>query len=71
MKLKLNEVKNIEQYHVEVSNGFAAVEDLDAEVDTTVLGKLLERIQKFQPESLLYYELKNINHGSMKDAQNY
>jgi hypothetical protein len=30
---KLNEVENKEQYHVEVSNGFAASEDLDTEVE--------------------------------------
>jgi hypothetical protein len=30
---KLNEVKGKEQYCVEVSNRFAALEDLDAEVD--------------------------------------
>jgi hypothetical protein len=31
---KLNEVEGREQYHVEVSNRFAALEDLDAEVET-------------------------------------
>jgi hypothetical protein len=30
---KLNEVQDKEQYHVEFSNSFAALEDLDAEVD--------------------------------------
>jgi hypothetical protein len=30
---KLNERESKEQYHVEVSNRFAAVEDLDAEVE--------------------------------------
>jgi hypothetical protein len=30
---KLNEVEGKKQYHVEVSNRFAAMEDLDAEVD--------------------------------------
>jgi hypothetical protein len=31
--LKLNEVEGKEQYHVEISNRFAALENLDAEVD--------------------------------------
>jgi hypothetical protein len=30
---KLNEVEGKEQYHVEVSNRFAALEDLDTEVE--------------------------------------
>jgi hypothetical protein len=41
---KLNEVEGKEQYRVEVSNRFAALEDLEAEVELIVLGKLLERI---------------------------
>jgi hypothetical protein len=36
---KLNKVEGKEQYHVEVSNRFAALEDLDAEVELIVLGK--------------------------------
>jgi hypothetical protein len=31
----LNKVEGKEQYHVEISNRFAALEDLDAEVDIT------------------------------------
>jgi hypothetical protein len=31
---RLNEVEGKKQYRVEISNGFAAVEDLDAQVDT-------------------------------------
>jgi hypothetical protein len=30
---KLNEVKGKEKYHIEVSNRFAALEDLDTEVE--------------------------------------
>jgi hypothetical protein len=33
---KLNEVDGKEQYHVQVSNRFAALEDLDAEVDINI-----------------------------------
>jgi hypothetical protein len=31
---KLNEVEGKEKYHVEVTNRFAALEDLDVEVET-------------------------------------
>jgi uncharacterized metal-binding protein YceD (DUF177 family) len=36
--LKLNEVESKEKYHLEVSNRFAALEDLGAEADLIVLG---------------------------------
>jgi hypothetical protein len=56
---KLNEVEGKEQYRVELSDRFAALENLDTEVDINEeLGKLSERISKFQPKSLGYYELK-------------
>jgi hypothetical protein len=46
---KLNEVEGKEKYCAEVSNRFAALEDLDAEVDIkSGWGYLLERISKFQ-----------------------
>jgi hypothetical protein len=50
---KLNEVEGKEQYHVEISNRFAALENLDAEVDINRAWKPLERTEKFQPESRL------------------
>jgi hypothetical protein len=34
---KLNEVEGKEKYHVEVSNRFAELEDLDAEVEINTL----------------------------------
>jgi hypothetical protein len=34
---KLNEVEGKEKYHVEVSNRFAALEDLDAEVEINTI----------------------------------
>jgi hypothetical protein len=40
----LNEVEGKEQHHVKISNGFAALENLDADVDITELGKQLQRI---------------------------
>jgi hypothetical protein len=36
---KLNEVEGKEQFRVEVSSRFAALEDLDAEAEIIVLGK--------------------------------
>jgi hypothetical protein len=47
---KLTEVRNTEQYRVEISNMFAALENLDTEVDINRDGELLERISKFQPK---------------------
>jgi hypothetical protein len=41
---KLNKIEGKEQYLVEVSNGIAALEDLDLRWILIVLGKLLERI---------------------------
>jgi hypothetical protein len=40
---KLNKVQGKEQYHVEVSNRFAALEDLDAEVK---INSALKRIRE-------------------------
>jgi hypothetical protein len=52
---KLNEVQGKEQYNVEISNRFAALENLDAEVDIIVieLGKTLEYQNLNQRESRL------------------
>jgi hypothetical protein len=41
---KLNDVESKEQFRVEVSNRFAALEDLDTEVELIVTKKRLERI---------------------------
>jgi hypothetical protein len=41
---KLNEVERKEQYRVEISNRFAALENIDTEVDINKDEKLLERI---------------------------
>jgi hypothetical protein len=45
---KIKEVEGREQYCVEISNRFAALENLDTEMDIIKLGKLLERTAKFQ-----------------------
>jgi hypothetical protein len=42
---ELNEIESKEKYHFEVSNRFAALEDLDAEVEiNTIWGTIRERI---------------------------
>jgi hypothetical protein len=46
---KLNEVDCKELYHVEISNRFAALENL-LRILLIELGKLLQRISKFQPK---------------------
>jgi hypothetical protein len=56
---KLNEVEGKEKYRVEVSNRFAALEDLDAVVEiNTLLEKIRENITISVKENLGYYELK-------------
>ncbi|PNF22162.1 hypothetical protein B7P43_G05764 [Cryptotermes secundus] len=52
---KLNEVEGKEQYCVEISNRFAALENLDTEVD---VNKTSENIRENIKESLAYYEPK-------------
>jgi hypothetical protein len=56
---KLNEVENKEQYLSEVSNRFAGLEDLDAEVEIdSALETIRENIKILSKESLGYFELK-------------
>jgi hypothetical protein len=51
---KLNEVEDKEEYHVKISNRFAASQSLDDDVDKNRSWKLLERIPNFkQRESRL------------------
>jgi hypothetical protein len=51
---KLNEVEGQEQYRVEVSNRFAALEDLDAEVEINNACKIITENKNFsQRESRL------------------
>jgi hypothetical protein len=55
--LKLNEVEGKEQYRVEVSNGFAALEYLDAEVEINSVWEIIrETITISAKESLGYFE---------------
>jgi hypothetical protein len=56
---KLNEVEGKETYSVEVSNRFAALEDLDAEVEINIIWESIrENIKIKGKESLGYYEPK-------------
>jgi 50S ribosomal subunit-associated GTPase HflX len=56
---KLNEVEVKEQYCVEVSNRFAALEDLDAEVKITSTWEMIrENIKISAKESIRYHELR-------------
>jgi hypothetical protein len=47
---KLNEVEGKEQYCIEVSNKFAVLEDLDAEVEINSSWEMIREIIKFQPK---------------------
>jgi hypothetical protein len=56
---KLNKVEVKEKYHVEVSDRFAALEDLDAEVGINTIWEMFrENIKMSAKERLAYYELK-------------
>jgi hypothetical protein len=56
---KLNEVEGKEQYRVEVSNRFAALEHLNAEVEINSAGEIIRGTIKISTkESLGYFELK-------------
>jgi hypothetical protein len=47
---KLNEVEGKEQYRVEDSNRFAALENLDTEVDINRVQETIRENLKFQPK---------------------
>jgi hypothetical protein len=56
---KLNDVEGREQFRVEVSNRFAALEDLDTEVEiNSALETIREYIKISSKESLDYFKLK-------------
>jgi hypothetical protein len=56
---KLNKVERIGKYHVEVSNRFATLEDLDAEVEINSAWETIRGNIKIQSKgSLSFYELK-------------
>jgi hypothetical protein len=56
---KLNEVECKEQYHVEIPNRLAALENLDTQVDVNKASETIRENINIPPkESLDYYELK-------------
>jgi hypothetical protein len=69
---KLNDVEGKEQFRVEVANRFAALEDLDTEVEINSAWETIrENIKISAKESQGYFEFKKHSHGPTKDAQNY
>jgi hypothetical protein len=59
---KLNEVEDKEQYHVEISNRFAALENLDTEVDVNKAWETIrEKFQLMHPVVFLYLFIKSIS----------
>jgi hypothetical protein len=56
---KLNDVEGKEQFRVEVSNRFAALEDLDTEVEINSAWEMIrENIKISAKESLGYFKMK-------------
>jgi hypothetical protein len=56
---KLNKLEGKEQYRLKISNRFAALKNLDPEVDVNRTGETVrENIKISAKESLSYYELK-------------
>jgi hypothetical protein len=56
---KLNKVEGKEQFRIEVSNSFAALEDLDAEVEINSTWETIrDNINISAKESLGYFEFK-------------
>jgi hypothetical protein len=69
---KLNEVEGNEKYGVEVSNRFAALEDLDAEVEINTISETIrENINISANKSLGYYELKRHKQWFDEGCSNY
>jgi hypothetical protein len=58
--LKLNKVEGKERYHIKISNMFAALEHLDAEVEINTAWEIISvNIKISGKESLGYFELKH------------
>jgi hypothetical protein len=68
----LNEVEGKEQYRVQVSNRFAALEDLEAEVEINSARETIsENIKLSAKDSLGCFELKKYKPRLYEGAQNY
>jgi hypothetical protein len=62
---KLYEVESKERYLAEISNRFAGLENLDTQMDINRAGETVrDNIKISAKESLHYYELKSLRHGS-------
>jgi hypothetical protein len=57
---KLNEVEGKEQYQVEISKRFAALENSDADLDTNNALETIRDIKISATKNLGYYELKRV-----------
>jgi hypothetical protein len=69
---KLNEVEGKERYRIEISKRFAALENLDTEVDVNKARETIgENIKNSAKKREVIMNRRRINHGLMKDAQNY
>jgi hypothetical protein len=66
---KLSEVEGKEKYHVEVSNRFAALEDLHTEVEINSAWAAIRENIKTLAIDCIGCE-GSISYGSMKDTQN-
>jgi hypothetical protein len=67
---KLNDVEGKEQFRVQLSILFAALEDLDAEVEINSSWETIrQNIKISAKESLGYFDLKKHKPWLMKDAQ--
>jgi hypothetical protein len=67
---KLNEAAGKEQCRVEISSRFAALENLDSEVDIISAWETVrENIKISGRESIMNW--RSISHGSTKDARTY
>jgi hypothetical protein len=55
---ELNETESKEQYRVEISNRFAALENLDDEVDINTAWESIRENIKISAKQILVYELK-------------
>jgi DNA repair ATPase RecN len=70
---KLNDVEVKEEYWIEISNRYAVLDNLDDDnVDINRTGKVLQKIQKLQPQRIyVIMTSNNVNHGLIKSVQNY
>jgi hypothetical protein len=64
---KLNEAEGKEQYRIEISNSFVALENRDTGVDVNKAWETTRENIKISAKEVIMNR-RRINHGSMKDA---